>query len=55
MKYAIGAIALLIAVLWMADSEYQDEIAQHEHYCEMIEIHKATDGQSGYPDDGMEC
>lgn len=54
-KLIIVAALVVVSWLWVSDSDYREAVAEHEHYCEMVEIYKATGGASGWPDDGRDC
>lgn len=55
MKYVIGAIAIFVVGLSMAGCEQAEEQAQHDLYCEMVQIHKDSNGQYGWPAYDGEC
>ena len=44
----ITAIISLFAVVGAGD--YQDAVQQEAAYCEMVKLHKKTNGESGWPD-----
>lgn len=35
------SVLLLVFLVWAGYSDYQNSLAQHQHYCEMIELYKA--------------
>jgi hypothetical protein len=45
----LAAIGLIIAMGIVGQSDYEDEQAQAEQYCEMVELWKQTNGQQGWP------
>jgi hypothetical protein len=45
----LAAIGLIIAMGIVGQSDYEDEQAQAEQYCEMVKLWKQTNGQQGWP------
>tara|TARA_R100000963_G_C4639879_1_gene103573 strand:+ start:97 stop:291 length:195 start_codon:yes stop_codon:yes gene_type:complete len=47
-KILIGTLAL-IAFAWVNNSSFEDELAEQQHYCEMVSIYESSEGQHGWP------
>jgi hypothetical protein len=45
----LAAISLVIALGLVGQSDFEDEQAQAEQYCEMVKLWKQTKGQQGWP------
>jgi hypothetical protein len=45
----LAAIGLVIALGLVGQSDFEDEQAQAEQYCEMVKLWKQTKGQQGWP------
>jgi hypothetical protein len=45
----LAAIGLIIAMGIVGQSDFEDEQAQAEQYCEMVKLWKQTKGQAGWP------
>jgi hypothetical protein len=50
---AISAVIVAFGLVGQAD--YEDAKAQHERYCEMVELYHETGGTSGWPPYDGEC
>jgi hypothetical protein len=51
----LAAIGLVIALGLVGQSDYEDEQAQAEQYCEMVKLWKQTKGQQGWPEYAGPC
>ena len=51
-EMSIGlAITAIISIFAVAgDWDYQDALDEQAHYCKMVNLHKITYGESGWPD-----
>tara|TARA_R110000824_G_C14940524_1_gene649743 strand:- start:35 stop:226 length:192 start_codon:yes stop_codon:yes gene_type:complete len=47
-KILIGTLAFM-AFAWVSNASYQDELAEQQHYCEMVSIYESSEGQHGWP------
>jgi hypothetical protein len=47
-KILLGAIAFLVFA-WVNNSSFEDELAEQQHYCEMVSIYESSEGQNGWP------
>ena len=47
-KILLGAIAFLVFA-WVNNSSFEDELAEQQHYCEMVSIYESSEGQHGWP------
>jgi hypothetical protein len=45
----LAAIGVVIALGLVGQSDFEDEQAQAEQYCEMVKLWKQTKGQAGWP------
>jgi hypothetical protein len=45
----LAIIALIAAMGIVGQSDFEDEQAQAEQYCEMVKLWKQTKGQAGWP------
>jgi hypothetical protein len=45
----LAIIALITAMGIVGQSDFEDEQAQAEQYCEMVKLWKQTKGQQGWP------
>lgn len=45
----LAAIGLVIALGLVGQSDFEDEQAQADQYCEMVKLWKQTNGQQGWP------
>jgi hypothetical protein len=45
----LAIIALIAAMCIVGQSDFEDEQAQAEQYCEMVKLWKQTKGQAGWP------
>jgi hypothetical protein len=45
----LAIIALIAALSLVGQSDFEDEQAQAEQYCEMVKLWKQTKGQAGWP------
>jgi hypothetical protein len=48
-KVIMAIIALIAAMGIVGQSDFGDEQAQAEQYCEMVKLWKQTKGQAGWP------
>ena len=51
----LAAIGLVIALGLVGQSDFEDEQAQAEQYCEMVKLWKQTKGQAGWPEYAGPC
>ena len=50
------AVVVLVLGLAMADTERNEAQAQHDHYCDMVQIYKDSQGEYGWPNyENREC
>lgn len=47
---AIIIIVILLVLGLVGSMDYEDQVNADEHYCMMVDLHKSTKGESGYPD-----
>ena len=57
---AVGVIVLILGLASMSESDYQDEVDQQAHYCEMVELwndnkHLPKEQRPGWPPYKGEC
>jgi hypothetical protein len=45
----LAIIGLIAAMGFVGHSDFEDEQAQAEQYCEMVKLWKQTKGQAGWP------
>ena len=45
----LAIIALIVAMGFVGQADFEDEQAQAEQYCEMVKLWKQTKGQAGWP------
>jgi hypothetical protein len=45
----LAAIGVVISLGLVGQSDFEDEQAQAEQYCEMVKLWKQTKGQAGWP------
>jgi hypothetical protein len=45
----LAIIAMIAAMGIVGQSDFEDEQAQAEQYCEMVKLWKQTKGQAGWP------
>lgn len=45
----LAAIGLVIALGLVGQSDFEDEQAQADHYCDMVKLYTLTNGQQGWP------
>ena len=38
-----------MAFAWVNNSSFEDELAEQQHYCEMVSIYESSEGQHGWP------
>lgn len=39
-----------VGMVIVSTIDYQDEVKQQSHYCEMVELYKSSNGENGWPD-----
>ena len=47
-KIILGVLAFM-AFAWVNNSSFEDELAEQQHYCEMVSIYESSEGQHGWP------
>jgi len=50
----IGAAAI-VALALIGNIEREDQIAERQHYCEMVDLHRESGGEYGWPPYKGEC
>lgn len=45
----LAIIAIIFAMGFVGQNDFEDEQAQAEQYCEMVKLWKQTKGQEGWP------
>nr|DAQ54382.1 MAG TPA: hypothetical protein [Caudoviricetes sp.] len=62
MRYAIGLVALILAVGYVGQDDYEESIRQEQQYCEMVAVWKAdaargipANDRAGWPPFDGEC
>jgi len=50
----IGAAAI-VALALIGNMEREDQIAEREHYCEMVDLHHGSGDEYGWPPYDGEC
>lgn len=49
------AAAAIAALALIGNMEREDQIAEREHYCEMVDLHHESGGEYGWPPYKGEC
>lgn len=50
-------LLLLIALGWVGNMDFEEVVQSNRTYCEMVELHKSSGGEYGWPpyDSNIEC
>lgn len=43
-------ILIVVIIVIASTMDYQDEVKQQLHYCEMVKLYKSSNGENGWPD-----
>jgi hypothetical protein len=43
-------VLLVLALSYVGKMDFEDAVLQQDHYCQMVKLHKDTNGDAGWPD-----
>ncbi|UOF81077.1 hypothetical protein [Caudoviricetes sp.] len=49
LKYAAAITVIVLAFGIVGKEDYEEELRQVQHYCEMVKINEQTNGRDGWP------
>jgi len=51
----VAILILGLVMVLVGSSDYDSAVTERKHYCEMVALYKATDGENGWPAYQGEC
>lgn len=50
-KLTMGCLLVLVLIVLglVGRADYEDQVAQYDHYCDMVQLYKISGGKLGWP------